>query len=238
MSDAEWGYVKARLPAVSKDGRREKHDRRDIVDALLYVTHNGIVWRALPADFPPWKTVYGFFDRWKKKGVTITVHDGLRDELRQAEGRATEPTAGERVFGRSRVTLLTAELASYDDRAAQERTAERGRLQRKIDDLARRQDNLLRQAQDGDPADPFTQGLRRNYNELEAERTATLSKIKDLDAADEAEPDRPGPTVSPSSMPYRRSSSSSTRPPRHCNDASTRSRSSPSTSTTKDKRYR
>ncbi|THJ24450.1 IS5 family transposase, partial [Candidatus Frankia alpina] len=94
MSDREWVYVCPRLPPPSKDGRKERHDRRDIVDAILYVTHNGVVWRALPAEFPPWKTVYGFFDRWKKKGVTISVHDGLRDEVRQAEGRDVTPTAG------------------------------------------------------------------------------------------------------------------------------------------------
>lgn len=99
----------------------------------------------------------------------------------------------ERVFGRSRVALLTADLATYDDRAAQERAAARSRLQRKIDDLGRRQGNILRQAQDGDPADPFTQGLRRNYNDLDAERTAAVAQIEDLDVADEAEPDRPGP---------------------------------------------
>jgi hypothetical protein len=52
MSDAEWAYIEPMLPPVPKDGRPEKHDRRDIVDAILYVTHNGIVWRALPADFP------------------------------------------------------------------------------------------------------------------------------------------------------------------------------------------
>ncbi|SNQ46826.1 Resolvase domain protein (fragment) [Frankia canadensis] len=98
----------------------------------------------------------------------------------------------ERVFGRDRVALLTAELATYDDRAARERVAERGRLQKKIDDLDRRQGNLLRQAQDGDPDDPFTQGLRRSYNQLDAERKAALGKIEDLDAADETEPDRPG----------------------------------------------
>ncbi|KDA40585.1 hypothetical protein BMG523Draft_04612, partial [Frankia sp. BMG5.23] len=69
LTDAEWALVEAVLPPVSKDGRPEAHSRRDIVDAILYVTHNGIVWRALPAGFPPWQTVYGFFDRWKKKGV-------------------------------------------------------------------------------------------------------------------------------------------------------------------------
>ncbi len=99
----------------------------------------------------------------------------------------------ERVFGRSRVALLTAELATFDDRDAQERAAARGKLQRRIEDLARKQDNILRQAQDGDPADPFTQGLRRSYNDLDSRRAAVLAKVEDLDVADDAEPDRPGP---------------------------------------------
>jgi transposase len=111
MSDEEWAYVGPRLPPAPKDGRKEKHDRRDIVDAILYVTHNGVVWRALPADFPPWKTVYGFFDRWKKNGVVIRVHDGLRDEVRRAEDRVPEPTAGvidsQSVKGAQTVTLPT-----------------------------------------------------------------------------------------------------------------------------------
>ncbi len=94
LSDQEWAYVEPLLPAPSKDGRPEAHDRRDVVDAILYVTHNGIVWRALPGDFPPWKTVHGIFDRWKRKGVTISVHDGLRDEVRRREGRDPAPTAG------------------------------------------------------------------------------------------------------------------------------------------------
>jgi putative transposase len=94
LTDEEWAYVGPLLPAPSKDGRKEKHDRRDIVDAILYVTHNGVVWRAIPADFPPWKTVYGFFERWKKKGVVIRAHGALRDEVRAAEGRKVGPTAG------------------------------------------------------------------------------------------------------------------------------------------------
>jgi putative transposase len=92
-SDEEWARIEPLLPPRSKDGHPEKHNRRDIVNAILCVTHNVIVWRALPADFPPWKTVYNMFDQWRKKGVDIKVNTALRDEIRQAEGRAAEPTA-------------------------------------------------------------------------------------------------------------------------------------------------
>jgi len=51
------------------------------------------VWRALPADFPPWRTVYGLYQRWHARGVTIALHDALRAAARQAAGRNVEPTA-------------------------------------------------------------------------------------------------------------------------------------------------
>ncbi|MGW4114009.1 transposase [Actinosynnema sp. NPDC004786] len=41
-----------------RGGRPEKHYRRLIVDANLDTVDNGIEWRALPADFSPWNTVY------------------------------------------------------------------------------------------------------------------------------------------------------------------------------------
>jgi len=47
----------------------------------------------VPADFPPWRTVYGLFQRWHARGVTIALHDALRAAARQAAGRAVEPTA-------------------------------------------------------------------------------------------------------------------------------------------------
>jgi site-specific DNA recombinase len=49
----------------------------------------------------------------------------------------------------------------------------------------------MRQAQDCEPDDPFAQGLRQTYNELEAERRATLAAITELDATDQAAPARP-----------------------------------------------
>ena len=46
-----------------------------VVDAIRYVIHNGCVWRAVPADFPPWRTVYGYFARWRDEFAVPTVID-------------------------------------------------------------------------------------------------------------------------------------------------------------------
>jgi site-specific DNA recombinase len=97
----------------------------------------------------------------------------------------------ERVFGPDRRAILAADLSTVDDREARERDAERDRLRRVLADLARRQNSIMRQAQDGDPDDPFTRALRGTYNDLEAERQAALSAIAALDAADDAAPARP-----------------------------------------------
>nr|WP_244231330.1 IS5 family transposase [Saccharomonospora piscinae] len=75
-------------------GRRAKHCRREIVDAIFYQVDNGITWRALPADFPPWSTVYNHFAAWESAGVTQDMLDGPRDRVRLAEGRNAAPSAG------------------------------------------------------------------------------------------------------------------------------------------------
>lgn len=48
-------------------------------------------------------------------------------------------------------------------------------------ELVRKQDNLLRQAEDADPDDPFTHGLRERYNILVTEHQHVLTQINDLD---------------------------------------------------------
>ena len=96
-SDAEWALLSPLLPApawrTGRGGRPEKHCRRAVVDAIRYVVHNGCVWRALPADFPPWRTVYGIYLRWNISGALAALHDRLREHAREAAGRASEPTA-------------------------------------------------------------------------------------------------------------------------------------------------
>jgi transposase len=97
-TDAEWQILEPLLspPACGRSGggRPEKHHRRAIIDAIFYLVDNGIKWRAMPTDFPPWRTVYGFLSRWHDDLTALTLTDRLREHVRQAAGRTSTPTAG------------------------------------------------------------------------------------------------------------------------------------------------
>jgi site-specific DNA recombinase len=93
----------------------------------------------------------------------------------------------ERVFGPDRRELLTGDLAKVDNHAAHARHTERERLRRFLNEIDRRQKSILRQAQDND-ADPFTQGLRSTYNDLETQKTTTLATLAELETTDTSMP--------------------------------------------------
>jgi transposase len=97
MSHAEWAVTEPTLPAPAwkqgKGGRPAGHCRRDIVDAIRYLVKEGICWRAMPADFPPWPTCYDVLDGWQISGATEAMHHKLRRQCRLAAGRKPEPSA-------------------------------------------------------------------------------------------------------------------------------------------------
>src|SRR3954451_13616470 len=97
ITDAQWRVLEPLLPPPGntrgKGGRNEKHDRRRILDAVFYLVRGGIAWRALPKEFPPYQTVYGFFRRWAKAGLWQQLHDMLRALVRVHAGRDPQPTA-------------------------------------------------------------------------------------------------------------------------------------------------
>ncbi|WP_254406471.1 IS5 family transposase [Streptomyces sp. AC627_RSS907] len=97
MSDAEWARVRGLLPVpgwlTGRGGRPEDCCHRQMIDAIRRLVDNGITWRALPSDFPPWPRVYAFFARWRDAGLIAELHDRLREAVREAEGRDQEPSA-------------------------------------------------------------------------------------------------------------------------------------------------
>jgi transposase len=97
MTDAEWAVCEPLLPApawlAGKGGRPSRYCMRDVVDGIRYLTHNGPVWRALPADFPPAGTVYWWTGKWQADGSAERMHDDLRERIRGAAGRSPRPTA-------------------------------------------------------------------------------------------------------------------------------------------------
>jgi transposase len=96
LTDVQWGKLEPLLnkPVGERHagGRPRKHERRRIVDALLYVVRTGCQWRQLPADFPPWKSVHEQFRAWRDSGVWERVTKTLRQQGRQAQGRNASPT--------------------------------------------------------------------------------------------------------------------------------------------------
>jgi transposase len=97
MTDAEWQVVRDAMPVPAwlegRGGQPEGYCHRQMLDAIFYVTDNGIKWRSLPADYPTWDRVYAYFRRWRRAGLVKEFHDRLRGRVREAEGRQAEPTA-------------------------------------------------------------------------------------------------------------------------------------------------
>ena len=109
MSPSPQAIERARYPSDLTDAQRELvepfvrgnpvgpqpvvHSRREVVNAILYVSRTGVQWRYLPHDVPDWQSVYSYFRQWKKDGTLKRIHDVLKGKVRQKAARAPEPSA-------------------------------------------------------------------------------------------------------------------------------------------------
>jgi putative transposase len=92
LTDAQWQLLPPFLAAAKPGGRPRKTDLREVVNAIFYLNREGCTWRALPHDFPPWRTVYEYFTAWRRDGTWDELNGALRRRLRVAAGRPHTPT--------------------------------------------------------------------------------------------------------------------------------------------------
>jgi len=95
LSDKEWQLIAKYIePDYAKGGREPIHEKRNYLDAIFYWLRTGCGWRHLPHDFPPWKSVYTQFRRWRLQGIFEQIETFLCERLREALGRDKKPSAG------------------------------------------------------------------------------------------------------------------------------------------------
>ncbi len=91
VSDKEWAVLEPLLPRHDF-GRPQQYAPRELINGIRYVLRSGCSWRMLPHDLPPWSTVYRYFRKLEAEGYWQRLNEQLRETVREAEGRARQPS--------------------------------------------------------------------------------------------------------------------------------------------------
>ena len=91
LTDKRWQVTENIL---DPQHRKRKYSLREIMNAILYLVKTGCQWRMLPKDFPPYNTVFYYFNKWKLEGVFEELMDTLHVMVRIQMGRRDTPSLG------------------------------------------------------------------------------------------------------------------------------------------------
>lgn len=87
LSDQEWEVIKPYVEKSTSIGRPAGISRRGIVNAIFYLNRTGCQWAMLPADFPKYKTVSHYYNRWVANGTWTKIQQELVEKCRTALGK-------------------------------------------------------------------------------------------------------------------------------------------------------
>ena len=93
ITDNDWILIGHILEKKKSTGcYQAKYQKRDLLNAILYVNKTGCQWRYLPKDFPPWSSVYHYFRLLNRTGVFIMINAVLGFIIRAKSGRTPTPS--------------------------------------------------------------------------------------------------------------------------------------------------
>ena len=85
VTDEQWELLQEIVPLPNKRGRPCR-DRRQVLDAVLWILRTGAPWRDLPERYGPWQSIYHWFNLWRKNGTWDRILEALHVRLDQ-QGR-------------------------------------------------------------------------------------------------------------------------------------------------------
>lgn len=114
LTSAQFEYLNDFLPAAKPGGRPRTVDLWEVLNAIFYILVEGCSWRALPADFPAWQTVYTYFRNWQQDGTWIEIHDRLREFSRIEQERQRSPSEASIDSQSVKTAAMVHEAVGYD----------------------------------------------------------------------------------------------------------------------------
>jgi putative transposase len=94
LIDEEWEIIEAIISELDPytTGRPRTTDLREIMNAIFYLNKTGCPWRYLPKDFPSYKLVNYYYNKWTDNGMLEKINTALRHRLREKRGHNQDPT--------------------------------------------------------------------------------------------------------------------------------------------------
>lgn len=86
LTDEQWKLIE---PLMWKSGNKSKWEKRELINAVLYLVDSGCKWRQLPHDFPPYTTVLNFYRKAVKEGLWDKT---LKIFVQKTSGKSEIPT--------------------------------------------------------------------------------------------------------------------------------------------------
>ena len=93
LDDQEHELIASELAQKPGPGRKRTVNIREIVNAIFYLLRTGCQWLMLPKDFPDYRHVWYYFNKWTLDGTWERINDILRRRVRVSSGKDAEPSA-------------------------------------------------------------------------------------------------------------------------------------------------